>query len=70
VVERFAAGLGAYLTSSGSALVVLSSQGDEPAFLRVFREQGFALSVVARQDFTNEILTVYSITLVDGGEGG
>jgi HemK-related putative methylase len=61
VVERFAAGLGAHLNERGSALVVLSSDGESDAFLRAFRDSGLDVSLVARSDLLNETLTVYRL---------
>jgi hypothetical protein len=65
-VERFAAGLRDHLTQRGHALVVLSTDGDTPAFLRAFADHGFATSVVVRRDFGNEVLTVYEMSEVRG----
>jgi HemK-related putative methylase len=62
VVERFAAGLGEHLTPAGYALVVLSSDGESRAFLEAFQAGGLDVSVVARRDFVNEILTVYRLS--------
>lgn len=61
-VERFAAGLRDHLKPGGYALVLLSTDGDSPAFLRCFAQEGFGQSVVARRDLTTEILTVFRFT--------
>ncbi len=61
VVERFAAGLRAHLTPGGHALVVLSTDGEQGAFLSAFRDRGLAVQVVARRDLVNEVLTVYRL---------
>lgn len=60
-VERFAAQLAAHLTPTGCALVILSSHGDQDAFLRAFATNGFHYNVVARRDLINEVLTVYRL---------
>ncbi|HWQ13255.1 MAG TPA: HemK2/MTQ2 family protein methyltransferase [Roseiflexaceae bacterium] len=61
VAERFAAGLAAHLAPGGRALVILSSDGDERAFLEAFRAHELRVSVAARRDLWNEILTIYAI---------
>jgi HemK-related putative methylase len=62
-VERFAVGLRDHLTPRGRALVVLSTDGDAPAFLRAFADQGFGVGIAARRDFGNEVVTVYELTV-------
>jgi HemK-related putative methylase len=59
VPERFAAGLRPHLTSSGYALMVLSSDGDSQSFTRAL--SGFDQQVVARRDFINEVMTVHRV---------
>ncbi len=59
--QRFAAGLPAYLTPNGFALVVFSSDGDEGALLAALHEAGLCVEAVAVRDLINEILTVYRI---------
>jgi HemK-related putative methylase len=59
VVERFAAGLPAHLAPGGRALVLLSTDGDAPAFLRAFETAGLDVEVFARRHLINEVLTVY-----------
>jgi hypothetical protein len=49
------------LSPAGSALVVLSSDGEQAAFLDAFRANGLACQVVARRDLLNETLTVYRV---------
>ncbi|MGH2542848.1 MAG: HemK2/MTQ2 family protein methyltransferase, partial [Ardenticatenaceae bacterium] len=61
VIERFTEGLHDHLAPRGYALVVLSSDGEAPAFLRAFRSHGFDPEVVAERDARNEILTVYRL---------
>jgi HemK-related putative methylase len=61
-VERFAAGLKSHLNPGGCALVVLSTDGDTPAFLQAFRENELDIGVVARRELLNETLTVYRLS--------
>lgn len=56
VVERFAAQLAGHLTPSGSALVVLSTVGETPAFLAAFRQYGLTIGYEASRDLGNESL--------------
>jgi HemK-related putative methylase len=60
-VERFAAGLPDHLNPGGHALVVLSSNGETPAFLAAFRANGLEVSVVAERDLVSEVLTIYRL---------
>ncbi len=57
VPERFAAGLAAHLKPGGFALVVLSTNGEEAAFLNAFT----SVHVIARQDLISEVVTVYQL---------
>lgn len=61
VVERFAAGLPAHLASGGSALVILSTLADLPAFLRAFDGAGLAVETVAERDMLSETIVVYRL---------
>ena len=61
VVERFAAALPDYLTPDGHALVMLSSDGDTPAFLEAFHRSGFAIEAAATRNLINETLTLYRV---------
>ncbi|HEX5501937.1 MAG TPA: methyltransferase, partial [Thermomicrobiales bacterium] len=61
VLERFAAGLADHLAPGGHALVVLSTDGEAPAFLRACVARGLAVDAVARRDLVNEVLTVYRL---------
>ncbi|HEV7216131.1 MAG TPA: HemK2/MTQ2 family protein methyltransferase [Chloroflexota bacterium] len=56
VVERFAAELADHLTPGGSALVVLSTVGETPAFLTAFRQHGLAVAYEATRDLGTETL--------------
>jgi HemK-related putative methylase len=58
VAERFAAGLAEHLTSSGFALILLSTYGDASEFVRQFRRWDFDISIVAERAFVNEKLTL------------
>ena len=40
---------------------MLSSQGQEAAFVEAFKQAGLEVTVAARSDLTNELLTVYRI---------
>jgi HemK-related putative methylase len=62
VVERFAAGLGGHLKPGGCALVVLSTDGETPAFLDAFRAAGLEVAVAARRELLNETLTIFRLT--------
>ncbi len=66
VVERFAAGLRDHLAEQGHALVILSTDGDTPAFLRAFERAALQVSVVAEHDLRNEILTIYRLHAANG----
>ncbi len=61
VPERFAAELSSHLTTAGSALVVLSSDGDPASFLLNLGRESLSYTVVAERDFLNEVMTVYRI---------
>jgi release factor glutamine methyltransferase len=61
VIERFAAQLSDHLEPRGSALVVLSSDGERDAFLHSLAVQRFAHDVVSEHDFVNEVMRVYRI---------
>lgn len=61
VVERFAAELGAHLTPSGYALLLLSSFGDAMVYIEEFRRHGFADTVLAERGFVNERLTIFKL---------
>lgn len=60
-VERFTAGLAGHLTTGGCALVILSSMGDEAAFLQAFAAHGLQVTVSGRKDLLNEVLTIYQL---------
>lgn len=62
VAERFAAGLGDCLRPGGFALVLLSSFGDAPVFLKEFRAKDLTVSVLAARRFVNETLAIFRLT--------
>lgn len=62
VVERFAAQLANHLKPNGYALVILSTNGETPAFLQAFRENNLIVEVVAERDIISETLTVYRLS--------
>jgi methylase of polypeptide subunit release factors len=61
-LERFPAGLNDALTPDGSALIVFSSHGDEPALLAALDRAGFASTRELSRDFGGEVITVYRAT--------
>ncbi|MBI3977924.1 MAG: methyltransferase [Chloroflexi bacterium] len=60
IAERFAAGLAGVLTSSGSALVILSTDAD-PSILPTIERHGFRAGVVCRHRFVNETFTIHRL---------
>jgi HemK-related putative methylase len=60
-VERFAAQLPERLTAHGFALMVLSTDGETPAFLHAFHTAGLSVQTVATRDYFNEIMRVYRL---------
>lgn len=62
VFERFAAGLPAALRQGGVALVLQTSHGDEPGFVRALLSTGLYVEVFARKHFGVEIFSVYRLT--------
>jgi HemK-related putative methylase len=63
VLERFAAGLPGRLRPGGTALVLLSTDGDAAGMLRALSAQGLSVEAIASRHFGNEIMTVYSARL-------
>ncbi|MEO8018089.1 MAG: HemK2/MTQ2 family protein methyltransferase [Pseudomonadota bacterium] len=62
IPRRFAAGLRAHLSETGSALLLLSSFGDASAvFEAELRRHGFALTVHARHRYVNETVTILRV---------
>jgi release factor glutamine methyltransferase len=62
VAERFAAALPRHLTPGGRALLLLSTDGDAPAFLAALAGAGCTTAVVRRHERLNEVLTVFEVT--------
>jgi release factor glutamine methyltransferase len=61
IIERFSAELTDHLRPDGHALLVLSSDGEQTAFLQALERNGFSHQPVAERDFLNEQMTVYRI---------
>jgi release factor glutamine methyltransferase len=61
VIERFSQELEDHLTPDGYALLVLSSDGEQSAFLQALATNRFTYRAVAERDFRNEQMTVYRI---------
>ena len=64
VLERFAAALPKHLNPGGRALLMLSSHGDCDALLEALRVRGMANEIAARRDFGNEVLTLYTTSMM------
>ena len=65
VLERFAAGLPGALAPGGTALLLLSTDGDGDALLAALRAQGMAVDSAARRDFGNEVVTIHAVRRPD-----
>jgi release factor glutamine methyltransferase len=61
VAERFAASLATHLKPGGIALVLLSTFGDAPWFLKELHQQGFSISPLAERTFINERLAIFRL---------
>ena len=59
--ERFLSGLDGALAPRGSALILLSTDGDLMPALTSAASQGWRLSQVAQQDLINEVFTLYRL---------
>ncbi len=59
VMERFAEGLAGVLRPGGTALVLLSTDGDAAGMLAALKAAGMRTRPEARHDFGNEVMTVY-----------
>ncbi len=62
VIERFAAGLAGALHPGGTALVLVSTDGDQAGILRALRDNALDLVPLLQRDLGNEIMTVYAVT--------
>ena len=60
-IDRFAAALPRHLNDGGYALIVLSTDGACPHYLRTLDRSGYRLARVASRRFLNETLTVYRV---------
>ena len=70
VIERFASGLGEIQKPDGSALILLSTDGEKQAMLKALRENGVGVETAAQHDFGNEVITVYRAGRTPGVEEG
>jgi release factor glutamine methyltransferase len=61
LIERFSLELADHLTPRGYALLVLSSDGEQAAFLQAVVHRQLTYQPVAERDFLNEQMTVYRI---------
>lgn len=61
VIERFSLQLPDHLTPGGYALLVLSSDGEQAAFLHALEHNQFSYKACAERDFLNEQMTIYRI---------
>lgn len=59
VLERFVAGMGDHLLANGCALLLLSSAGEEQAWLDALDQAGYRVDAIARRDLVSEVLTIY-----------
>jgi HemK-related putative methylase len=67
VIERFVEQLHHHLTPNGQVLLLLSSEGDEAYFLKLFRQHGYQIGVAAQRPLPTETLTLY-ILAADSGQ--
>lgn len=63
LIERFCHALPNHLNPNGRALVHLSTDGDNEGFLQFAHDAGFDISVFARKNYLNEIMSVYELRL-------
>lgn len=70
ILRRFAAGLGDHLRDDGTALVLLSSIGDEGEHLRTLRARGLTVEAIRRRNVFAETLTLYRIRPAPATEPG
>lgn len=61
VAKRFAGGLRGHLRPGGRALVILSSNGDAPAYLGALKAEGFPVEPVAERRLVGETLVIYHV---------
>jgi HemK-related putative methylase len=65
LMDRFARELPKYLSAGGTALIHLSTDGDSEKLLDQAEKEGFEISIAARKNLLNEIMTVYQLRIVD-----
>ena len=70
LAERFAAALPAHLSSKGSCLLALSSQGDSSRFLDGLHKNLLQVKPVKDQRLPGETLTIYQVTAANGTING
>lgn len=63
IPERLAKDLEDHLEPTGSALIVLSSDGDEATFLRCLEEAGFRTEIAHSKDLVSERVTLYRASI-------
>ena len=61
IADRFADGLARHFRPGGYALMVLSSDGDEQAFLTALQRRGFQAEVAVEKDLLREVLRLYRV---------
>ncbi len=61
IFERFAAQLKDYLTPSGFAFIVFSTDGDYQFALDELKTNNFLVTPTLQRDFGNEVITVYKV---------
>lgn len=61
VLDRFATELRRHLAPRGHALVVLSTDGEQNAFLESFRASGLRADALRQFDLINEVVTVFQL---------
>lgn len=59
--DRFARALPGHLADDGRALVILSNQGDQDAFLQAFEAVGLSVGPIRRRDLVSEIVTLWQV---------
>ncbi|HEX2620650.1 MAG TPA: HemK2/MTQ2 family protein methyltransferase [Phototrophicaceae bacterium] len=61
VIERFAAELPRHLTIEGYALVIISSSGDLPGFVRACEASQLKVKILAEHDMISEKFVIYQL---------
>jgi release factor glutamine methyltransferase len=68
VLERFAAALPEHLTPGGRGLLMLSDHGACGELVEALEARGMAVAISTRRDFGNEVLTLYTTSLMTEGQ--